>query len=51
VGKNLDEIRILTNNYLLPEDDCASYGLLYRMLDEFEDDLHLHIHLKNNILF
>jgi regulator of cell morphogenesis and NO signaling len=51
VGKNLDEIRILTNNYLLPEDACASFSLLYRMLDEFEEDLHLHIHLENNILF
>lgn len=51
VGKNLDEIRVLSQNYLLPEDACASYSLLYRMLDEFEDDLHLHIHLENNILF
>jgi len=51
VGKNLDEIRTLSNNYLLPEDACASYSLLYRMLDEFEEDLHLHIHLENNILF
>jgi regulator of cell morphogenesis and NO signaling len=51
VGKNLEEIRKLTNNYALPEDACASYSLLYRMLDEFEDDLHVHIHLENNILF
>lgn len=51
VGKNLAEIRELSNNYTLPEDACASYSLLYRMLDEFEEDLHLHIHLENNILF
>lgn len=51
VGKNLAEIRGLSLNYLLPEDACASYSLLYRMLDEFEEDLHLHIHLENNILF
>ena len=51
VGKNLEEIRGLSNNYLLPEDACASYSLLYRLLDEFEEDLHLHIHLENNILF
>ena len=51
VGKNLEVIRKLSNNYLLPEDACASYSLLYRMLDEFEGDLHLHIHLENNILF
>lgn len=51
VGQHLDEIRKLSNNYLLPQDGCASYSLLYRMLDEFEEDLHLHIHLENNILF
>jgi regulator of cell morphogenesis and NO signaling len=51
VGQDLEEIRKITNNYTLPEDACASYSLLYRMLDEFEEDLHLHIHLENNILF
>lgn len=50
-GNHLAEIRTLANNYKLPDDACASYSLLYRMLDEFEDDLHLHIHLENNILF
>lgn len=51
VGKNLAEIREITNNFTLPDDACASYSLLYRMLDEFEEDLHLHVHLENNILF
>ena len=51
VGKNLAEIRTLTNDYALPTDACASYSLLYRLLAEFEEDLHLHIHLENNILF
>ena len=51
VGKNLAEIRNLSSNYSLPADACASYSLLYRLLDEFEEDLHLHIHLENNILF
>lgn len=51
VGKNLADIRTLTNNYSLPDDACATYSLLYRMLDEFEEDLHLHVHLENNILF
>ena len=51
VGKCLAEIRELTSNYTLPEDACASYSLLYRMLDEFEEDLHMHVHLENNILF
>lgn len=51
VGKNMEEIRRLSRNYLLPEDACASYSLLYNLLDEFEQDLQLHIHLENNILF
>ena len=51
VGKNLAEIRMLSNNYLLPQDACATYSILYRMLAEFEDDLFTHIHLENNILF
>lgn len=51
VGKNLAQIRELTNDFMLPEDACSSYSLLYRFLEEFEDDLHMHIHLENNILF
>lgn len=51
VGENLAEIRELSHNYLLPGDACASYHLLYRLLQEFEEDIHLHIHLENNILF
>ncbi|RYY45904.1 MAG: iron-sulfur cluster repair di-iron protein [Chitinophagaceae bacterium] len=51
VGQHLEEIRRLSQNYLLPADACASYSLLYRLLAEFEDDLHIHIHLENNILF
>lgn len=51
VGEHLAKIRELTNNFTLPEDACTSFSLLYRMLDEFEDDLHLHVHLENNILF
>ncbi len=51
VGGNLAQIRELSDNYSLPDDACASYNLLYRMLNEFEEDLHLHVHLENNILF
>ncbi len=50
-GKCLEEIRTLSNNYALPEDACASYSLLFKMLNDFEEDLHIHVHLENNILF
>ena len=51
VGKRFEEIHILSKNFAIPGDACASYTLLYKMLHEFEEDLHLHIHLENNILF
>lgn len=51
VGANMEKIRELSNNYTLPEDSCASYAFLFKALNEFEEDLHLHIHLENNILF
>lgn len=51
VGKSLSDIRLLSQDYALPEDACASYGLLYKMLQEFEGDMFTHIHLENNILF
>lgn len=51
VGACFSEIEVLSSGYTLPEDACGSYNLYYRLLEEFEDDLHLHIHLENNILF
>ncbi len=51
VGGSMDEINRLSNGYATPEDACSSYRALYAKLDEFEQDLHRHIHLENNILF
>lgn len=51
VGNKLDQIRKLSNNFSLPEDACASYSYLYKTFEEFENDLHIHVHLENNILF
>ncbi len=50
-GEKLREMRLATNEYALPEDACFSYGTLFTALVEFEQDLHQHIHLENNILF
>lgn len=41
----------LTNNYTAPEDWCNTYKVSLALLKEFEDDLHLHIHIESNILF
>ncbi|MCC6384228.1 MAG: iron-sulfur cluster repair di-iron protein [Bacteroidia bacterium] len=51
VGDKLHELREVANNYVLPSDACASYSLLFKILDELEDDTHVHVHLENNILF
>lgn len=51
VGDLLKQARRLTQDYSLPGDACASYGLLYRELEGLEADLMRHIHLENNILF
>ena len=51
VGEDLSEIRELTANYTLPVDACNSYTILFKKLEEFENDLHKHVHLENNILF
>ncbi|AFU67709.1 iron-sulfur cluster repair di-iron protein [Psychroflexus torquis ATCC 700755] len=50
-GDKFKEIADLTNNYTLPPHACNTYKALYHKLEEFENDLHLHIHLENNILF
>ncbi|QDP86660.1 DUF2249 domain-containing protein [Chryseobacterium sp. SNU WT5] len=49
--EDLAFFRKLTNNYALPEDACNSYRYLFEKLQEFENDLQMHIHLENNILF
>lgn len=50
-GSQLNEIRILTNNYTPPQDACTTYRLTFAALQAFEIDLHQHVHLENNILF
>jgi regulator of cell morphogenesis and NO signaling len=50
-GQALHEMREASAGYTPPKDACVSFQTLYRALDEFERDLHQHIHLENNILF
>ena len=50
-GLALAEIRRITGNFELPEYACVTYRALMSGLDELERDLHMHIHLENNILF
>lgn len=50
-GDRFRKIAALTNNYTPPSDACNTYRVTYAMLEEFEQDLHKHVHLESNILF
>jgi len=50
-GELMRQIRMASGGYKAPADGCTSYQAAYQGLEEFEKDLHLHVHLENNILF
>jgi len=50
-GTLLAEIRRLSENFTTPSDACPTFHAFYDGLKEFEQDLHQHIHLENNIYF
>lgn len=50
-GDRFRRMEALTQNYTPPADGCQTYRVAFAMLQEFQDDLHIHIHLENNILF
>lgn len=51
VGETFFKIRALLNDYNIPEGDCTTHRSAIKGLEEFERDLHQHIHLENNLLF
>ncbi len=50
-GVILKQLYHLSDGYIPPEDACNTFRVLFGKLQEFENDLHRHIHLENNILF
>ena len=50
-GAIFRKIANLTKNYTPPAGACNTFRAFYSKLDEFEQDLHQHVHLENNILF
>lgn len=50
-GDRFRRIAELSDDYTPPADACNTFRVTYALLKEFEADLHLHIHLENNILF
>ena len=50
-GELVRKIRRATSDYSAPADACTTFRAAYQELQQFEEDLHLHVHLENNILF
>jgi len=47
----LNELKIVTDDYKIPEDVCGTFELTYQKLQVLESDLTRHIYFENNILF
>ncbi|HWA05958.1 MAG TPA: iron-sulfur cluster repair di-iron protein, partial [Ignavibacteria bacterium] len=47
-GIMAETLNTLSDGYTPPPDACATFRVLYGELKEFEEDLHMHIHLENN---
>jgi regulator of cell morphogenesis and NO signaling len=50
-GALLADMSRLTGGYVPPEGACNTFRGLFHGLAELERELHLHVHLENNILF
>jgi regulator of cell morphogenesis and NO signaling len=50
-GDIMSRIREITDGYTPPADGCTTYRVCFQELQSFEEDLHAHVHLENNILF
>jgi regulator of cell morphogenesis and NO signaling len=50
-GALLSELRTLTDGYVRPGWACETARALYQGLAELESEMHVHVHLENNILF
>jgi regulator of cell morphogenesis and NO signaling len=50
-GEIMNKIRQLTDNYKAPIEACTTFKLVMEELKKFEEDLHKHVHLENNLLF
>ena len=50
-GAAIEEMRALTDGYAPPEWACPTFRGLYFGLSQLEADMHLHVHLENNVLF
>jgi regulator of cell morphogenesis and NO signaling len=50
-GALMEKIKTITNNYTPAKNACTTHRITLMELKEFEENLHQHVHLENNILF
>jgi regulator of cell morphogenesis and NO signaling len=50
-GAAMAAMRQVTGNYTCPPGACPTFQGLFWGLDQLEREMHIHIHLENNILF
>lgn len=50
-GRLMAEIEKMSDGFTPPEDACTTFRVYFQNLQAFQDDLHKHVHLENNILF
>ena len=50
-GSLLQELRVITEGYDVPDWGCATLRALYQRLADLEAAMHVHVHLENNVLF
>jgi regulator of cell morphogenesis and NO signaling len=50
-GAAMQKIRVLTSDFTAPDWACNTFNIMFKELEAFENDLHHHVHLENNILF
>lgn len=50
-GDRFERLSKLTNDYAIPSDVCNTFLVTYNRLKAFQDDLHRHVHLENNLLY
>lgn len=51
VGKKLERMRAITNNYTAPAGACQTHQSVYHLMREFSEDLMQHVFIENTVLF
>lgn len=50
-GDDLAQFRTLSHDYAIPGDACTSFRVLLDGLRELDEDMQVHVHKENNVLF